>query len=160
MGKTRKPLAMQRGNLTVLQQTERQQAEESIIVGREELEKTPTTLINAKAKNEYKRIVKELEKISVIGNLDLNNLVGYCNAYAFYIQATKEAKKQPMVVEKATKNGMALVRNPIFDMQMKYADEMRKFGALCGLTVDSRLKVGAIKVLKQGQQVSDKFGDI
>ena len=41
-----------------------------------------------------------------------------------------------------------------------YSDEMRKFAALCGLTIDSRLKVGSQVVSKKQEEVNDKFGDI
>ena len=95
MPRGRKPLDMQKGNLTVEQQDEIKNIEEFITVGREDLEKPPTWLRDTIAKKEFKRIVHEFRDIEVIGNLDLNNLAGYCNAYSFYIQATKELKGQP-----------------------------------------------------------------
>ena len=47
---------------------------------------------------------------------------------------------------------------PLVDVQKKYAEEMRRFGALCGLTFDSRLKAGAMKVEKQQDEIYEKFG--
>lgn len=160
MSRGKKPLAMQKGNLTVLQKTEKKAQEESIITGRDQLDKPPSWLVNAIAKKEFIRIVKECESIGVIGNLDINNLGGYCNAYAFYIKATKELKKENLVVEKIRKNGKVIAKNPLISVQNEYADEMRKFAALCGLTIDSRLKVATIKTTKQSQEIEGLFGDI
>ena len=63
MAKNRKPLAMQRGNLTVEQQENKKQEEAMVTTGKEMLEKPPSWLIDAKAKNEFKRLVSEFEKM-------------------------------------------------------------------------------------------------
>ena len=55
------------------------------------------------AKNEWKRIVKELKKIEIVGNLDYVNLACYCNAYANYVETTKQLKDQPYCVERETR---------------------------------------------------------
>ena len=76
MPRKRKPLATQKGNLTVAQQEDKKLEERLVQTGKETLAKPPTWLIDATAKNEFKRLVKEFEKmeIDVIGNLDVNNL--------------------------------------------------------------------------------------
>lgn len=161
MTRRQKPLAMQKGNLTVEQQVEKAQQEEMITVGREQLEKAPSWLINSAAKKEFARIVNEFKSIGVVGNLDLNNLGGYCNSYALYLKSTKELKGQPLTVEREMKNGsMGIFKNPLIDIQKNYAEEMRKFASLCGLTIDSRLKVATIKTTKESEQIKDDFGDI
>ena len=105
MGRARKPLNMQKGNLTVDRQNEIGMAEEMVTVGRERLEKLPTSLVDSVAKKEYKRVVTELNKVNVVGNLDLNNIGGYANAYSYYLKSTKELKKQSLTVERYTKTG-------------------------------------------------------
>lgn len=45
-------------------------------------------------------------------------------------------------------------------IQKKYAEEMRKFASLCGLTIDSRLKAATIKIDKVENEIEDEFGDI
>ena len=45
-------------------------------------------------------------------------------------------------------------------VQKKYAEEMRKFASLCGMTIDSRLKAAAMKVEKVKDEIKDEFGDI
>ena len=38
-------------------------------------------IIDDVAKKEWRRIVKELDKINIVGNLDRNNIGGYCNGF-------------------------------------------------------------------------------
>ena len=160
MGRARKPLNMQKGNLTVDRQNEIGMAEEMVTVGREQLEKTPTSLVDSVAKKEYKRVVTELNKVNVVGNLDLNNIVGYANAYSYYLKSTKELKKQSLTVERYTKTGdMYMAENPLINIQKKYAEEMRKFSALCGLTIDSRLKAATVQLGKESDDIDSEFGD-
>ena len=158
MGRSRKPLEMQKGNITVIDVNKRKKEEESVIVGREQLEKPPTWLVDNVAKKEWKRLVKELSEIDIIGNLDRNNLAGYCNAFANYQKATKELKEAPFCIEKQTRSGPVTVRNPLIDVQRLYAEEMRKFASLCGLTIDSRLKAAVNKTTETEDTVKKKFG--
>ena len=46
------------------------------------------------------------------------------------------------------------------DIQKNYAEEMRRFAALCGLTIDARLKAAAIKTDKTQEEITRKFGNI
>lgn len=154
MGKPRKPLEMQKGNLTVLQQEKKKQEESLVKTGKNQLSKPPSWLINDVAVAEFKRIVKELKNIDVIGNLDLDNLGCYCNAFAMYIKVTEESKTCPSYYE--TPKG-SLAPHPIFRLQKQYAEEMRKFASQCGLTIDSRLKVATCKVEKQEDNIKAKF---
>lgn len=87
MGRPRKPLTEQRGNLTVITMQTREAEEDSVTTDKNQLKRPPTWLIDNVAKKEWRRIVKELEKINLIGNLDRNNLGGYCNAFANYVKA-------------------------------------------------------------------------
>lgn len=161
MGRARKPVDMQTKHLTTEEKINAQRAEETVIVGREQLEKVPSWLIDATAKKEFKRIVAEFEKINIVGNLDLNNIAGYCNAYSLYRKTTKELKGSDLLVETQLPNGTyTLKENPLIKIQKNYAEEMRKFASLCGLTIDSRLKAGTTKVSKENEDITDEFGDI
>ncbi len=149
MGRPRKLLSQQKGHLKVEQQLEKAAAETAISVGQEQLNTPPDWLIDEKAIAEFRRVVKEFRKIEVIGNLDLNNIAGYCNAFALYVKATGDLKGLPLLAQKE-----------LVEIQNKYAAEMRKFAALCGLTIDSRLKIGAKKAQETQQEIEDTFGDI
>lgn len=165
MARPRKPVEMTKKHLSTQERNEREQAQELISTGREQLERPPNWLIDPVAKKEYKRIVKEFDKIDVVGNLDRNNIACYCNAYSLYIKVTRELSTTPATVAKNPDNpDSPHVMNELYlslcKNQKDYSDEMRKFASLCGLTIDSRLKVGVVKVEKTKQEIEDIFGDI
>lgn len=158
MGRPRKPLDVQKGHLKAVDYQKKEMEEQAVTTGADQLEEPPVWLTDAIAKIEWKRLVKELKKIEIIGNLDLNNLGAYCNAYSGYRKATKELVGATLTVEKWTKYGPQMVPNPLIAVQSKYSDEMRRYASLCGLTIDSRLKAGTGKVNKQEETLERKFG--
>lgn len=85
---------------------------------------------------------------------------GYCNAYANYIKATDILKEQTYYIDRETRNGVIVVKNPMVDIQTNYANEMRKFASLCGLTIDSRLKAAVTKTEKTEEMIQERFGNI
>ena len=109
--KNRKPLDQQIGNLTKEEKDRKILEEQSIITGAEDIEKPPTWLINAIAKKEYKRVIKDLKNIEIVGNLDLSNLAGYCNAYAMYRKATAILAKEDLIVTKTSAQGNNINRH-------------------------------------------------
>ena len=160
MGKTRKPIDMQKAHLTLVEKQNRKMEEESVTTGNNQLKTPPKWLIDDTAKKEWRRIIKELNKINIIGNLDYANLGGYCNAYANYIKATDILKEQTYYIDRETRNGVIVVKNPMVDIQTNYANEMRKFASLCGLTIDSRLKAAVTKTEKTEEMIQERFGNI
>lgn len=153
---------MQSKHLTKEEIAEKEEQENIIILGREDLEKPPNWLIDAKAKKEFKRIVKNFQDIEVIGNLDINNIAGYCNAYSLYIDATKKLMetKELIIIKQMPNGAYTEVPNPIIKIHKQYAEEMRKFASLCGLTIDSRLKLAVQKTTKDREDIEELFGDI
>lgn len=160
MGKTRKPIDMQKAHITLVEKQNRKMEEESVTTGNNQLKTPPKWLINDTARKEWRRIVKELNKINIVGNLDYANLGGYCNAYANYIKATDILEEQTYYIDRETRNGVIVVKNPMVDIQTNYANEMRKFASLCGLTIDSRLKAAVTKTEKTEEMIQERFGNI
>lgn len=161
MARPRKNLSTQQGHLTQEQQKEKELAEQFTNSGSDQLQKPPKWLRDATAKKEWKRLIEQYNKLGIITNLDLNNLGAYCNAYSFYRDATEELKTAPLTVEYMAKNGITnTIENPLIKIQIKYSDEMKRYSSLLGLTVDSRLKLGQIKLGKTDNKVTKEFGDI
>lgn len=160
MGRRRKPKDMQKSHLTLAEKERREEEERVVTTGNEQLKNPPEWLFNRVAKAEWRRITKELQKIQVVGNLDRANLAGYCNAYAAYRDVTEKLKDQNYCIERETRNGTMLVKNPLLSVQKEYAEEMRKFAALCGMTVDARLKAAVVKVDEKNMQIEEQFGEI
>ena len=51
-------------------------------------------------------------------------------------------------------------RMHLHDVQKQYSEEMRKFAAMCGLTIDSRLKAATIAREGIDNDIKEEFGDI
>ena len=160
MPRPKKPIDMQKAHLTLVEKQNRKAEEDSVTTGNNQLKTPPRWLINDVAKKEWRRIVRELNKIQIVGNLDYANLGGYCNAYANYIQVTEILKDQTYSIERETRTGTIIVKNPLVDIQTNYAAEMRRSAALCGLTIDSRLKAAVVKTEKTEDMITEKFGNI
>lgn len=161
MSRPRIPKDLQSKNLTKEEKAEKEIEEDLVKANSNQLEKPPKWLRDQVAKKEWKRLVEQFRTISVISNLDLNNLGAYCNAYSSYLDASKELAKQPQVVEYTNKFGATnFVENPYIKIQLKYSDEMRRYSSLLGLSIDSRLKLATIKSKETKQEIVDDFGDI
>lgn len=160
MGRSRKPLDAQTGNLTIDVKERRAAEEQAVVTDKDQIQKPPAWLIDSVAKREWKRVVKELDKISLVCNLDKNNLAGYCNAFANYLKVTKLLKGQDYCIERETRTGTIIVKNPLVDIQKSYAEEMRRFASLCGMTIDARLKAAAAKAEAEAENMEKKFGEI
>lgn len=157
MGRTRKVLSEQTGNLTKEIQTRREIEQDMTRTGTDYFLKPPKWLINSAAVREYRRIVGELCKLELLGNLDTNALGNYCNAFAKYTEVTKKLKDAPLTVTNSAGNE---VENPLINLQLKYSKEMRENGRLCGITIDSRLKFASQKLDEINNDISEEFGDI
>lgn len=151
-GSTRKPLAQQKGHLNISVIQQRRAEEEAVKTGSEEILKPPAWMKDKVARREWKRIIPQLLKIEVVGNLDLANIAGYCVSFANYQKATAELEEQQLVTSDRS--------NPYIDVQAKYAQEMRRFGELCGMSVGARLKAAATKTRAKEKELEDKFGEI
>ena len=160
MARQRKVVDMQAAHLTKKEKQKKKAEEREVDTGNEDLEKPPTWLLDANAKKEWERIVAELKKIELVGNLDYVNLACYCNAYANYVKVSRKLKKEQYCIERETRTGTIVVKNPLVDIQTNYAAEMRKFAGLCGMTIDSRLKAAVQKIDRKEEKLEKKFGAI
>lgn len=151
MWKIRKPLEAQTKHLTQEEKKTKQLEEELVFVGNDQLENPPEWLVNEIAVNEWIRLVEQFNKKSMISNLDYNNLGAYCNAFARYTSIVKNLKTDVMIVEDV---------NPLVNLELKYSDEMKRYGALLGLTMESRLKVGSGIKTTSDEKLNKEFGDI
>ena len=162
MSRNRKVLEMSTGDMTKKIRTEKAAQSSMIVQDPSDLDRLPQDLINTKAKKEWKRVVPELKKMDIVGRLDICNLVAYCNAYSKYCEASKKLQEQPLTFEIYDDAGnLVYVReNPQINIQIKFADQFRKFADQCGLTINSRLKWAATKQKQQEEQIESEFGAI
>lgn len=155
MGRTRKPLSEQRGNLTKEIQA-RRAAEQDLVKTECAYLSRPPDWLSDRAKKEYCRLYQAMKDIDMLGDLDANNLASYCNAFDNYLTAASDVQENGLTIELDDK----VIENPNVALQIKYAKEMREFGKQCGLSIDSRLKFAAVKLEKTEQDIAEEFGDI
>lgn len=161
MARPRKPLNLQKGNLTQEQKNEKELQDELARGDTSQLEKPPKWLRDSVAKKEWKRLVKEYKSLSVICNLDYNNLGIYCNAFSKYVEVTKKLDEESEVVEYTNKAGATnYIENPRIKIQKYYSSEIQKYSSMLGMTVDSRLKIASIKSTEIKNDITSEFGDI
>jgi len=152
MGRPRKMLEKQTGNLTVAQKMQKQAEEAAISGASKELIMTPPKELRDKAaRDTWERILPDLMSNELICNLDRDNLIGYCNAMSWYIECGKKLKRNK-TVPKHTEIW--------FDRQLKAAAEQRRYGRLIGMDMDARLKIATIKISEQDEKLKEEFGDI
>ena len=154
MGRTRKPMSEQKGHLTKNQQTKRHTEQELVRTDNKYFLTPPAWLTDETAVKEYKRLVKAMKSIDMLGDLDANNLACYCNAFSNYLKATSQLTELVTLTEKG------LSENPLIAIQTRYAKEMRDFARLCGLSIDSRLKFAAVKLNDISENIDNEFGNI
>ena len=162
MSANRKILRLQKSHLSQEQKEELKRAEEDIKTGVTDIIKPPSWLNSTIAKNEWKRVVPQLLDIDVAGNLDLEAVAGYCNAFANYRKATEQLSKEEFVIiTEDPKTGATLYKeNPLVNIQIKWGVEMRRFADICGMTINSRLKAAATKQKQEQDTIEETFGAI
>lgn len=121
MARARKPLSQQRGDLTEKRKAEMELQEAAIKTGKEDLEIPPEWLTDRIAKDEFRRVVRELGKLDLIGNLDLATIGAYANAYAGYVRASKNMKGKNMIVVENKGGKITKRKNPLIGVQEDYA---------------------------------------
>ena len=165
MSRNRKPLKEQKGNLTRAQQENIRATEEASAVEDDQLKYAPRWLTDKTAQEEWKRLIKELRKAGLVCNLDRNNVAMYCNCWSDYIRVSKiiktllpEDEKNLMPVD----DGVPSVElyTSLIKLRKSITDDLMKISRTCGLTLDSRLKAGQLKVDKVADAIEDAFGDI
>ncbi len=151
MGRTRKPLSEQQGNLTREIQN-RKAAEQELVKTDRSYIAVPPEWLSERAKKEYKRLYAAMKDMDMLGDLDANNLAAYCNAFDNYLKAAECINNQGLTIEDG--------ENPNVVLLIKFAKEMREFGKQCGLSIDSRLKFASAKLGKIEEDIAEEFGDI
>lgn len=132
---------------------------------------TAPAYLTAEQKKSFKKVVKELQKINVVANLDVDALARLVIAQSKYIQITEELEKQPLMVEIDRDTGRKDASgDPIFEravvvngqierlaiMQDRYFRQCRQGAADFGMTVSSRCRL-VVPDAKKDQKPENKF---
>lgn len=159
MGRPRKIISMQTGNIKKDVRAKREYEESLVKTDKDELKKLPSSVfLDATAKREYERVRKNLQSIDIIGNLDRNSMIVYANAYSMYLQALKETKKKDFCPTVKTSSGEK--PNPIYAIMEQAKKDMDTSGSALGMSASSRLKIASEKAKGQEENLMQLFGDI
>ena len=151
MARPRKILRESTGDLTVARQEQKKAEEDHIsTITAERLNDPPKELRNREAVKTWQRILPDLLKLDVLGNLDRDSLIGYCNAWSMYVECVKAMKKNKDPDE----------TDKLYNRLIKASTEHRRYGKLCGMDLDSRLKMASIKIKQEDEKIEEIFGDI
>ena len=159
MGRPRKIISLQTGNIKKDVRAKREYEESLVKTDKDELEKLPSSVfLDATAKREYERVRKNLQSIDIIGNLYRNSMIVYANAYSMYLQALKETKKKDFCPTVKTSSGEK--PNPIYAILEQAKKDMDTSGSALGMSASSRLKIASEKAKGQEENLMQIFGDI
>ncbi|MGL5190845.1 MAG: phage terminase small subunit P27 family [Cetobacterium sp.] len=124
----------------------------------------PPAWLSNRAKKIFKDIVKELEPISLLVNVDNYNLAVLSDAIDNFINATLDIQSKGQTEEIELKGGATSTQaNPSVSIQLKYSEVIRKISADFALTPQARLKIiekATPDPNDDEKQFEDDFGDI
>jgi P27 family predicted phage terminase small subunit len=136
---------------TILENGNRSHLTKDEIEKRQEQEKTleklqsnkirPPTWMSKIGKKIFKDIVKELQAINILVNVDVYGLAICADAMDKYIRCTIALHTEDLRIQQIGKLGVSDVENPLVKTQIRYADIFKKYSSDFGLSPASRLKI-------------------
>ncbi|MDO4648084.1 MAG: P27 family phage terminase small subunit [Eubacteriales bacterium] len=149
MGRPRKPLDLQSGNLTNQYVANRKREEEAVKVEDSSRLQKPPKHLCAEAKKEWKMIVNTQKDFGMLSSLDYNALDRYCTLVVAVRKLEKTAN------EKEGEDFLEAVES-----LRKLSPELTKLENRLHMSASDRLKFAAELVKKEDSQIEDKFGEI
>jgi P27 family predicted phage terminase small subunit len=122
----------------------------------------PPSWLSPLAKREFRRIVKEMEGLDVLTNIDVDALALYCDAYAAYVDCTRIIEAEGLMVEYTNKAAETnKVPHPLLTKKKQLAEQMKALATEMGLTPASRAKLAMPRQEEKEPTEFDKlFGDV
>ncbi|ECQ6574639.1 phage terminase small subunit P27 family [Listeria monocytogenes] len=175
-GRKKKLTAVNKKHLTKEEKEERENVENKATDGFGELQDTPPKYFDNLARNEYRRVVKEIKKLPIRG-LDRGVLEQYCAWYSVWREAYDNYKKNGIYMTRSflseeiweedgrTKKEKQVSyytdysrKNPAISMMADASAKIIQSASNLGLTVDSRMKIVTPEE-KQESSIFDMFAD-
>jgi len=122
----------------------------------------PPDWLSDEAKQEFKRIIKEMKDLDVLTNVDTDAVAIYCDAYVSYIECTRIIEKEGMMVTHVNQAGESNeVPHPLMTKKRQLADQMKSMATELGLTPSSRSKISMPKEKpKEKTPFDERFGGV
>jgi len=103
-----------------------------------ELETTPPKHLSPEAKNEWKRIYPELQRMGLMACVDRAALAAYCQAYGRWVKYEKIVADKGELYQTQSGN---IITSPALWVANKALEQMHKFLTEFGLTPASRSRI-------------------
>src|SRR6185437_9043115 len=100
----------------------------------------PPAHLSDDARDEWRRLIAELEQLAMITSLDLGLLAAWCTAWGDYVEAEREIREHGAIM--FDKDGQQR-RSPWCMLKSKAIEQMTKIGSEFGFSPASRPRVGA-----------------
>lgn len=148
-GRNKEPLAVIQGkgrsNHLTKEEIAKRQEHEEVMRGFTDNITAPSYLTAAR-KKEFDRLAKELVRLNIFSNLDVDSLARYIDSKTQYIQLVKEIKKiKPTDIIELPDGSKKVVANEDYPKLMRTKNnlfnECRAAASDLGLTITSRLKL-------------------
>ena len=152
-----------KSHLTKAEIEERKAKEEKLLKLATDKIKPPTWL-SPRAKRIFKDVVKELQVIGLLANIDTYNLSILSDSMDKYIECTISLHNADYV-ETYTNNkgGESRQKNPLISVQMEYGNLVRKISNDFGLTPSARLKIiddNTPEISDEERDIEDEFENL
>lgn len=123
----------------------------------------PPTWLSKVGKKIFKDIVKELQAIDILVNVDIYGLAIISDSMDKYIRCTMALHTEMLRVDEVTNSGITQKENPLVKTQMRYADTFKKYSADFGLSPVARLKIvqaNTPDLDDDEKEFDEEFGDV
>jgi len=98
----------------------------------------PPAWMDEIGKHEWRRVVRELEKIGMLTKLDVSALETYCHSYSCFVRCAEVINQHGMTMK--SKNGYPITL-PHVNIQISMANAIKSFCQEFGLTPSSRSRM-------------------
>lgn len=137
MGRARKVIDMQIGNISKQKKMNRKIQEEKIKIDRDALMNGAPSWLSERAAAEYNRVVREAAAIDMLDNLDMSVLAIYADNYDRYLDAAEYLQKNGQTYEGRS----GPVMSPYVKIAESASNQIMKCSAKLGLATTDRLKL-------------------
>lgn len=123
----------------------------------------PPTWMSKNGKKIFKDIVKEMQAINILTNVDVYGLAICADAMDKYIRCTIALHTETLRIQQVSKIGVSDIENPLVKTQIRYADIFKKYSSDFGLSPVARLKIvqaNTPELDDDEKQVEKDFGDV
>lgn len=142
---------------------EKRQEQEKVLKKLQSNKIRPPTWMSKNGKKIFKDIVKNLQEIDILVNVDVYGLAIMSDAMDKYIRCTIALHTEQLRIQQVSKLGVSDIENPLVKTQIRYADIFKKYSSDFGLSPVARLKIvqaNTPDLDEDEQEFEEDFGNV